>query len=388
MAEGDSGGNTVSGYVQLAVVALVLLAGIYFAQAPERITVDPTETLSTATPPPEVTVFEPEPGSHSAYVSLTGTVGPHGVVSMSLATVGGRVVWVSPSMRFGGAFSAGEVLLRIDPSDYEMGVADGEAELRGAQAKLERVRLEGEAASAQYRRQNPGAEVPPLVANLPRIARAQAQVDEAVIDLEGRKLALSRTNFSLPFEGRITRVQVAVGQVLNGAMPFGMAYARDAMEIGAGIEKGNLDYLEPVLGRAATISADGDMFPGEVVRVSAMVDPTSRLARVFLKFADDVPLADLPLPGSFVAVQIEGPAFEDSYMLPSAAEQAGGHVWIVRNGELESVTPQVLRQAVTGWQNSPGWLVSAFDAADGVVVGSVFGAHEGMSVRVAQPVRN
>lgn len=361
MAESTSGSSRV-GYVQLAVVVVVLGVGIYFGQAPDRIVVDPATPLGMSAEPPEVTVVVPEAGAHAASVVLTGTVGPHGIVAMMPSVDGGRVVWISPAMRIGGTFARDETLLRIEAKDYELDVAEAEADLRAAQAKLEQRRREGDSA---------------------RIARAQALADKAATVLERRQLALSRTNFSLPFDGRVGQAQVLVGQVLVAGLSFGNAYAKNALEVGAGIGNEDLAYLEPVTGRAATILAENGAFAGEVVRVSALVAPTSRLAQVFLKFADEAPLDSLPLPGSFATVQIDGPPFENAFVLPRAAEQSGGHVWIVRNGELESVTPQMLRRSTSGMFRSPGWLVRAFDAGDGVVVGSVFGAHDGMRVRTA-----
>ena len=296
---------------------------------------------------------------------------------------GGRIAWLSPALRFGGTFEAGEVLLRLESEDYELAVADAEADVRQARAKLEQARLEGEAASAEYRRTNPGAEVPPLIAREPQIAKAQGKLDEMLVHLEARRLALSRTEFSMPFDGRIARAQVSIGQVVVAGTPFGTAYANDSMEIGAKIAPEDLAYLRPAVGRRATIITEDEELQGEVVRVSAQVDIQSRMPRLFLKFDDDIPLDALPLPGAFATVVIEGPPFDDAFLLPEAAEQPGGSAWIVDNGTLKPVTPAVLRQAVTGWLDSPGWLVRAFDVGDGIVVGSVFGAHDGMQVTVA-----
>ena len=351
-----------SGYLQLAAVAVVLAVGIYFGQAPDRIAVDPATPLAQTAEPPEVTVIEPRAGAHPASVVLTGTVGPHGIVAMMPSVNGGRIEWVSPAMRVGGAFKANEVLLRIEAKDYELDVAEARADLRAAEARLQRRRSEG---------------------NTARIARAEALVDKAQVVVERSELALSRTAFSLPFDGRIGQAQVSVGQVLMPSVSFGNAYAIGALEIGVGISNEDLSYLAPVTGRAAAIMTETGMFRGEVVRVSALVAPTSRLAQVFLKFADDTPLDSLPLPGTFATVRIEGPPFENAFLLPGTTEQPGGHVWIVRDGELEAVTPTMLRRAMTGAFGSPSWLVRAFDAGDGVVIGSVFGSHDGMPVRIA-----
>ena len=361
MAESTSGPSRV-GYVQLALVVLVLGAGIYFGQAPDRIVVEPATTLGTSAQPPEVTVIAPMAGAHVASVVLTGTVGPHGIVAMMPSVDGGRVAWISPAMRIGGTFARDETLLRIEAKDYELDVAEAQANLRAAEAKLEQRKSDGESP--------------------PRVARAQALVDKAETVLERAQLALSRTNFSLPFDGRIGQAQVSVGQVLIAGLSFGNAYAKDALEVGVGIGNEDLAYLDPVIGRRAMIFAESGAFPGEVVRVSALVAPTSRLAQLFLKFADETPLDSLPLPGSFATVRIDGPPFENAFLLPRAVEQSGGHVWIVRDGELESFTPELLRRSMSGMLGAPGWLVGTFDVGDGVVVGSVFGAHDGMRVRI------
>jgi len=361
MAESTQG-TRLSGYFQLAVVAAVLAVGIYFGQAPDRIAVDPATPLGKNEQPPEVAVIEPVAGAHPASVILTGTVGPHGIVAMMPSVNGGRVDWLSPAMRIGGTFKANEVLLRIEAKDYELDVAEAKAELRAAEARLERRRREGDAA---------------------RINRARALVDKAQVGVERAELALSRTAFSLPFDGRIGQAQVSVGQVLSPSVSFGNAYATSALEVGAGIGNEDLAYLAPVTGRAATIMTDAGMFRGEVLRVSALVAPMSRLAQVFLKFADDTPLASLPLPGSFATVRIEGDPFENTFLLPREAEQPGGHVWVVKNGQLEAVTPTLLRRAMTDTFGRQTWLVRAFAAGEGVVVGSVFGSHGGMRVQVA-----
>lgn len=377
-------GDRFSGYLQLGVVVLVVAAGIYFGRAPDRVAIDPGISLGTTSAPPNVTVVQPASGSHSAVVSLTGTVGPHGLLTMMVsAPLGGRIEWISPALRLGGTFEADEVLLKLESRDYELAVAGAEADVRQAEAKLEQARLEGEAGSAEYRRSNPGADIPALIARKPQIAKAQAKLDEMLVRLEAARIALERTQFSLPFDGRVARAQLSIGQLVVAGTPFATAYATDSMEVAAKIAPGDLAYLQPALGRRATILAEDKALSGEVVRVSAQVDIQSRMPRLFLKFDDDIPLDALPLPGAFTTVTIEGPAFDDVFLLPTATEQPGGKVWIVDDGALRPVTPATLRQAVSGWLDSPGWLVRAFDAGDGVVVGSVFGAHHGMRVTVA-----
>ena len=72
---------------------------------------------------------------------------------------------------------------------------------------------------------------------------------------------------------------------------------------------------------------------------------------------------------------MEGPAFENAYLLPSEAHRAGDSVWVVDDGELVRETPRTLGQTETGW------IVAEFDARDGVVLGAVPGERAGLAVK-------
>ena len=52
-------------------------------------------------------------------------------------------------------------------------------------------------------------------------------------------------------------------------------------------------------------------------------------------------------------------------------------VWVVENGALRRVVPNAI-----GW-TSEGLVVEAFDAADGIVIGALPGAREGLEVELA-----
>ena len=63
-------------------------------------------------------------------------------------------------------------------------------------------------------------------------------------------------------------------------------------------------------------------------------------------------------------------------VLPESAMQDRGSVWVVDGGALKAVAPRVLGHA------DGGVVVEAFDAGDGIVVGSLPGAREGLAVEV------
>ncbi len=75
-----------------------------------------------------VETIEAEVVSLNFKVNSQGTVRPRTETTL-VAEVSGKIVSVSPKFVAGGFFQEGEVLLQIDPSDYETGLKRAEAAL-------------------------------------------------------------------------------------------------------------------------------------------------------------------------------------------------------------------------------------------------------------------
>lgn len=151
-------------------------------------------------------------------------------------------------------------------------------------------------------------------------------------------------------------------------------YRPGALQVDVPIEPRDLEYLDPVIGRKARLVGQMATWEARVERVSSIVAPRTRLASVFLKFAADAHPDSLPAPGTFVEVAIEGPVYKDVYVLPESVSQERDSVWVVRDGLLNAFAPQTLGRT------DAGWVVQAFDAGEGVVVGVLPGAREGLAV--------
>ena len=77
-----------------------------------------------------------KPESLTIRVNSQGLLIPKRSISL-VAEVSGRVVSVSDSFVVGGQFKQGDVLLQIEPDDYEVAVARAEANLASARASLD-----------------------------------------------------------------------------------------------------------------------------------------------------------------------------------------------------------------------------------------------------------
>ena len=378
MSEGEDGGDGKTGgrwigLVQVGSVVVVAVLALYFMRAPQVVDlgdVSAREPSGVA----QVEVVRPTAAERSPTVVATGTVALHSHVEMS-SEVHGQVVWVSPKLRNGGEFKAGEPLLKIDPEEFERRVRSAEAGVAESRARLRKHELTGQRDAAAYERANPGSEAPAIVRREPQMARFRARVEAAEVALEGARSSLSRTTYSLPFDGMVVTAQeAAVGALAGPLVSFGRAYSRDALEVVAPVPLADLARLDPAVGRPAKVRIGARVVAAVVERVSARVGRTTRMADLFIKFAEDVPLAEMPGPGVFVEVAVTGEPVADTFVLPEAAERPDGGVWVVADGVLRSESPMSYGHDPTGW------LVAAFDAGDGVVVGAVPGAAEGLLV--------
>ena len=296
----------------------------------------------------------------------------------------GRVVWVSPNFSNGGSIPADETFIRIDPTRFEIEVEAAAMAVQEAEARVWVERARGEENVRAFGLANPGSGVSDWVRRLPKIAEAEAELKKAQAELQLAELRLERTEISLPYDSLVMNSDVEVGELvgpvdLTGPTRLGTVYRPEALQVDAPIEPSDLKHLHPVIGRAARVVGQTGTWRARVVRVSSVVAPRSRLASVFLDFSRAASRHPLPAPGTFVEVKIDGPTYQNVFVLPEASSQERDRVWIVRGGKLSSFEPE------TVGRTGEGWVVKAFDAAQGVVVGTLPRAQQGLAVTVVQP---
>lgn len=384
MAESDSQASraerpTWRGALQLILIVGVIAAAIFFARAPSRdyLELDPDDAERPIEP--TAAVIQPVATEAARSLRLTGMVTTLGTVDVR-PEVSGRIVKVSENFRSGGEFSAGETLVQIETEEFELSLARAKFGLEFARGEL-LEKQDGEARAADLKERYPDHELLPGLGRAwlaldGEIQQAQAQVDIAEARIALAEWALDNTRIRMPFDGYVTSTRVSKGQVVRGLESnLGDVFPKHQLRVRAKISNFDLDALEPAIGRKATVTANGRTYDAQVERVSRVVDVDTRLANLYLQIADQEERSVLPRPGTFANVSLEGPTYGNVYVLPEAAMQINGTVWLVDDGNIESFTPDSLGHA------EDGWLVRAFDSREGVVVGRIPGVREGLAVR-------
>ena len=236
--------------------------------------------------------------------------------------------------------------------------------VKEAEASLQIQNFLAREGAEKFAKANPGAEIPERVRRVSPIARAEARLGRAQAALDLARLQLARTNISLPYDSRVVRSDVEVGELVGPAenvgrsWVLGVVYRPGGLQVRAPVEPKDLKNFAPMVGRAARLSTWAGTYGGKVVRVSSVVAPRTRLGSIFLNFAKDTPPDTLPAPGTFVEIAVTGPTRDKVFVLPETAARDRDSVWVVRNGALSPFTPKTLGRT------ADGWIVEPFDAGD------------------------
>lgn len=330
------------------------------------------------------------PTDYPMRIQSYGTVAPR-TQSMLVAQVRGQIQSIAPSFRPGGFFAKGDVLLNIDPRDYDADVKIAEAALMDAVQAEAQEAARAEQALTDWRRLGGGEPPSDLVLRRPQLQAAKARVASAQAALTKARLDLERTALRAPYDGRVLRKLVDVGQVAQNGTQLAEVYATDYVEVRLPLRNSDLSFIDlPEIGRSAkppvTIRSDlgGEGFwRGAIVRTEGAIDENSSQLHVVAQIDDPFGLRGQPLDrplkiGQYVTAEIIGSVQQDSIVVPSDAIYQNSYAYVVEDGALQRL------EVAVAWQNEVDALIgSGLQAGDALVVTPLGQVYSGTPVRVA-----
>ncbi len=343
-----------------------------------------------------VEVLETQRSDRRVVIRGTGTVAPRDEVAL-MPQVSGRVVWVHPELEAGGRFQRNVVLLRIEPADYEAAVQKAEALVAQAEYQMDLAQASADVARREWDRiraandvqvagTDSSSEPEPLVLHEPQLRQAEAGLISASAALQTARLNLKRTEVPAPFNCRVRRKSVAVGQLVGPGAPVATVYGTDLVEIEVGLPVADLAWID-IPGSEARITMDtGEAqhtWTGRIDRSVGVLDEIGRLARVVVQIRDPFVRRDIHTPelsiGAFVTVAIEGRYLRDTVPIPRRALRENSSVWIVSpDGALEIRPVSVARLTA-----QEAFIESGLNGGERLILTPISGAAPGMALRIA-----
>ena len=323
-----------------------------------------------------------------------GTVQPR-TRSTIAAQVGGEVIRIHPSFRAGGVFEQGELLLEIDPRDYQEARTRAEADLAEARQRLAEEQAMGEQARADWQRMGETAPAPALVLRRPQRISADARVQAGAAALQRAERDLEKTRVSAPYAGRILQQHADVGHVVAAGTPLAEIYAVDYVEVRLPLKNSDLPFIDlperyrfedtaPSVQPQVILHsslAPGHAWHGRIVRTEGAIDDASRQLHVIAQVDDPYGSAVPGRPplkiGQYVTAAIAGRALADVIVIPGSAIYQGSYVYIAKDGILQRRTVDI------AWRDGVSALVrSGLRAGDMLVRNPLGRVSSGIAVRV------
>ena len=328
-----------------------------------------------------------------------GVVAPrtHGAL---MSQVSGQVVFVDDSFRNGGFFEKGDLLVKIDDSDYIAEVNIAKANLITAQQNLTEELARSEQAKIDWERLGNGQTPSDLVLRIPQQESAQANLISARAQLNKAELALSRTKVSAPYSGRVVSQNADIGTVVTSNSVLANIYATDYLEVRLAINNSDLAFVDlpetnidnSSSAKAIAVTFTSDLigkqsWTGKVVRTESEIDSVSRqlyvVAQINKPFSQEVERGFSIKIGEYVSAQITGRELSDALVIPVTEIYQGSYVFIEQDGVL-------LRKDVKiAWQNDKSALIkSGLEAGQELVLTPLGQVSSGTAVRVVSRQEN
>lgn len=338
--------------------------------------------------PPLVRALTVQPSDFEFEATARGVVMPRSETDL-IAEVSGRVVELSQSLVTGGFFKEDDVLLRIDPLDYEIALEQASAQVQRAVSELATARKNFERQRNLSKRQSTSESLEDDARN--RLQIAEAALREAKARLASAERELERTVVRAPYDGRVRTEQVDLGQFLNRGSRLARLYAIDAAEVRLPIKDDELVFLNislrdgsawekrPSVSLSAEFAGAVHRWTGEIVRTEGELDPKTRMIQLVASVAEPYRVDTTPLPvGLFVDAVITGGVQPNIVRLPRVAMVSPSEVYIVDSSErLVRRTVTVLRT-----QGDFVYINEGLLKGDRVCLSRLATAMPGMKVRV------
>ncbi|MCU4675800.1 efflux RND transporter periplasmic adaptor subunit [Catenovulum sp. 2E275] len=291
----------------------------------------------------------------------------YGLVEAQIQTkltsqVGGKIMFISESMRGGGFFEKGELLIEIEAVDYQAEVDIAYANLVEAEQALAEEQAQADQALKDWQRLGNGDDAPDLVLRKPQLSAAKAKLASANANYKQAKINLSRTKITAPYAGRVLTNSVDLGQVISNGTQLGEIYSTSAIEVSLPIKNNEIplvnlpeDYRGASKDAHAQVRifsqlADNEAWQGKLVRTASSIDEESRQLHVVARIDDpygEKAYGKMPLKiGQYVTAKIQGKTLKDVIIIDNKTIYQGTYVYVLKEGTLER------RNITIMWQNN------------------------------------
>jgi RND family efflux transporter MFP subunit len=303
-----------------------------------------------------------------------------------ISPVAGQVIEIGENFYPGRFFQKGEVLFKLDDSDYKFQVKNAETNLAQAELAFELEKALSVQAKKDWEKLNLG-EANDLVLRKPQLKQAKKNLESAQVSLTFAQEQLEDTVFRAPYSGYLLSRTIDLGTEITGGMsgPIASAYSSGDAEIRLPLTESERLLIDTKNLNENTVrlyDSDKLVAQGKIQRIEASLNPNNRLfyavALIENAFPEDNQIHTSEMfRGQYLDAMIDGILIDKAFTLPNEAIRESSTIYTITNQN------QLVEKNITVISsNSKQVIVSTgLDDGDRVVVSPVPFYINGMSVK-------
>lgn len=301
--------------VMIVLLVTAILAFVMIKMKPKEQKKENTKLV------PAVEVIQIEPIDYVVPIKSDGMVVPKTKINISAET-SGKITFVSDNFSNGGSFSKGDVLVKIDPVDYELAITRAQANVAAQQANLDLQQAKSDLARSDWKKYGKKGKPNALNLNLPQVASAKAALSGARADLKLAIRNLEKTTIIAPFSGVILSKMVDLGQFVNMSTPLASIASTQIAEIRMSLsdeqlQNSGLDKFDGSQKITVTISSEETpdvQWQGTVASIEAQRDAKTLFNYAIIEVAQPFTQQSTALRfNTFVNVDLAGRTLHQVY---------------------------------------------------------------------------
>ena len=298
-----------------------------------------------------VDVIKVERGDFQPNISVMGTVAPSQDIILG-SRVSGQIVKLADSFTPGGFVGKKEILLQIDPADYENKLQQRKSDLLRAIADLNIEMGRQNVARKDYQLLE---EILPkeqeiLILRKPQLNAAKSKVEAARAAVDQAQLELNRTIIRAPFDAHILSRSVNLGSQVSTGQTLGRLVGIETYWVVTTVPPAKLRWLRfPEKGkkRGAEVRIrnrsawrEDESRTGYLYKLVGSLEEKTRMARVMVSVPDPLSLKKeskgLPplMIGSFVETGIQAGEIKDVIRINRDFVRKKDTVWVMEDRKL------------------------------------------------------
>ena len=291
--------------------------------------------------PVETRVLELKREDYRVKIPSQGNIRAHGLVNLT-SEVPGKVQAIYPPFEEGAFFSKGDILLEINPIDLQVALISAQAQVAAAQLNLAKEEALAEQARLDWKDLGYEDEPSALVRREPQLKAARQGLLLAEAQEESALRNLARTKVTAPFDGRVLRRTVGVGQSIGPSTALAEIFATDYSEVRLPVSTLNIrdvtlpeDASDPPLAVTLRDGLDDQSsteWSARILRTEGALDSSTLELFAIARIEDPFGLQSEHPPlriGQPVIAAIPGKTLKDVFVIPRKAVSQLSRIRIV-----------------------------------------------------------